>query len=146
METTPQNPQQQDTFATIVDKGAISDLLSFLGRVFGNSELIAAAKIELSLMQDAYITATEQKAEPKPEPKPEVDFGRIFCDISFLMQGMAWEEDVSIRFPDSMDVQTEDGSIEVTNVQGKVSMGFGQKEADSIAQQIVDGLKKELES
>lgn len=142
METTPQNPQQQDTFATIVDKGAISDLLSFLGRVFGNSELIAAAKIELSLVQDAYIRATEQKAEPKPE----VDFGRIFCDISFLMQGMEWEEDVSIRFPDSMDVQTEDGSIEVTNVQGKVSMGFGQKEADSIAQQIVDGLKKELES
>ena len=63
METTPQNPQQQDTFKTIVDKGAISDLLSFLGRVFGNSELIAAAKIELSLMQDAYIKATEQEAE-----------------------------------------------------------------------------------
>mgnify|MGYP003135737646 FL=1 len=140
METTPQTPQQQDTFKTIVDKGAISDLLSFLGRVFGNSELIAAAKIELSLMQDAYIKATEQKAEV------EVDFGRIFHNISFLMQGMEWEEDVCVRFPDSMDVQTEDGSIEVTNVQGKVSMCFSQKEADGIAQQIVDGLKKELQS
>ena len=117
METTPQTPQQQDTFKTIVDKGAISDLLSFLGRVFGNSELIAAAKIELSLMQDAYIKATEQKAEAKDGlnlSSPEA-----FKAVRYAVElSSFYVDDITLKQPEVDMVLHDNNVIEVKSAYG----------------------------
>ena len=141
METTPQNPQQQDTFKTIVDKGAISDLLSFLGRVFGNSELIAAAKIELSLMQDAYIKATEQKAEANAGLKlnsPEA-FKAVQNAIelsSFTVDGIA------LRKPEVDMVLHDNNVIEVESAYGDAEVDLYGENAVSLTENVLEALQK----
>ena len=141
METTPQNPQQQDTFKTIVDKGAISDLLSFLGQVFGNSELIAAAKIELSLMQDAYIKATEQKAEAHAGLKlnsPEA-FKAVQNAIelsSFTVDGIA------LRKPEVDMVLHDNNVIEVESAYGDAEVDLYGENAVSLTENVLEALQK----
>ena len=141
METTPQNPQQQDTFKTIVDKGAISDLLSFLGQVFGNSELIAAAKIELSLMQDAYIKATEQKAEANAGLKlnsPEA-FKAVQNAIelsSFTVDGIA------LRKPEVDMVLHDNNVIEVESAYGDAEVDLYGENAVSLTENVLEALQK----
>ena len=141
METTPQPPQQQDTFKTIVDKGAISDLLSFLGQVFGNSELIAAAKIELSLMQDAYIKATEQKAEANAGLKlnsPEA-FKAVQNAIelsSFTVDGIA------LRKPEVDMVLHDNNVIEVESAYGDAEVDLYGENAVSLTENVLEALQK----
>ena len=141
METTPQTPQQQDTFKTIVDKGAISDLLSFLGQVFGNSELIAAAKIELSLMQDAYIKATEQKAEANAGLKlnsPEA-FKAVQNAIelsSFTVDGIA------LRKPEVDMVLHDNNVIEVESAYGDAEVDLYGENAVSLTENVLEALQK----
>ena len=141
METTPQIPQQQDTFKTIVDKGAISDLLSFLGQVFGNSELIAAAKIELSLMQDAYIKATEQKAEANAGLKlnsPEA-FKAVQNAIelsSFTVDGIA------LRKPEVDMVLHDNNVIEVESAYGDAEVDLYGENAVSLTENVLEALQK----
>ena len=141
METTPQTPQQQDTFKTIVDKGAISDLLSFLGQVFGNSELIAAAKIELSLMQDAYIKATEQKAEANAGLKlnsPEA-FKAVQNAIelsSFTVDGIA------LRKPEVDMVLHDNNVIEVESAYGDAEVDLYGDNAVCLTENVLEALQK----
>jgi cell division ATPase FtsA len=142
METTPQTPQQQDIFKTIVDKGAISDLLSFLGRVFGNSELIAAAKIELSLMQDAYIKATEQKAEAKLCGSIEYYDG-VLDAAKEVLESLEWEQDVCIKYPTHMDVDCDGGDLSVSYVEGSVSLSMSRSDVEEVAKDIVRRVKGE---
>ena len=141
METTPQTPQQQDTFKTIVDKGAISDLLSFLGQVFGNSELIAAAKIELSLIQDAYIKATEQEAEANAGLKlnsPEA-FKAVQNAIelsSFTVDGIA------LRKPEVDMVLHDNNVIEVESAYGDAEVDLYGENAVSLTENVLEALQK----
>ena len=139
METTPQNPQQQDTFKTIVDKGAISDLLSFLGRVFGNSELIAAAKIELSLMQDAYITATEQKAEAGLNLNSLEAFKAV---QNALELSSFYVEDVTLNEPVVDMVLHGNNVIEVKNAYGTAEVDLHGENAVCLTENVLDALQK----
>jgi len=139
METTPQNPQQQDTFKTIVDKGAISDLLSFLGRVFGNSELIAAAKIELSLMQDAYITATEQEAEAGLNLKS----AQVFKAVRHAIELMSFHvDDITLRKPEVDMVLHDNNVLEVKNAYGDAEVDLYGDIAVRLTEAVLDVLQK----
>jgi hypothetical protein len=141
METTPQTPQQQDTFKTIVDKGAISDLLSFLGQVFGNSELIAAAKIELSLMQDAYIKATEQKAEAKAGlslSSPEA-----FKAVRYAIElSSFYVEDITLKQPGVDMILHDNNVIEVKSAYGDAEVDLYGENAVSLTENVLEALQK----
>ena len=141
METTPQPPQQQDTFKTIVNKGAISDLLSFLGRVFGNSELIAAAKIELSLMQDAYIKATEQKAEAKAGlnlSSPEA-----FKAVRYAIElSSFFVDDITLKQPEVDMVLHDNNVIEVKSAYGDAEVDLYGENAVSLTENVLEALQK----
>ena len=140
METTPQPPQQQDTFKTIVDKGAISDLLSFLGRVFGNSELIAAAKIELSLMQDAYIKATEQKSEANAGlnlSSPEA-FKAVKNAIEL---SSFYVDDVTLKQPEVDMILTDDDKIQVQKAYGDAEVDLYGENAVSLTESVIGALQ-----
>jgi hypothetical protein len=140
METTPQTPQQQDTFKTIVDKGAISDLLSFLGRVFGNSELIAAAKIELSLMQDAYIKATEQKAEAKAGLN--LNSPEAFKAVQYAIElSSFYVDDITLKRPE-VDMELDDNVIEVTHAYGDAEVDLYGENAVRLTESVLDALQK----
>jgi len=141
METTPQNPQQQDTFKTIVDKGAISDLLSFLGRVFGNSELIAAAKIELSLMQDAYIKATEQQAEAKAGLN--LNSPEAFKAVRHAIELMSFHvDDITLRKPEVDMVLHDNNVLEVKNAYGDAEVDLYGENAVSLTENVLEALQK----
>lgn len=139
METTPQNPQQQDTFKTIVDKGAISDLLSFLGRVFGNSELIAAAKIELSLMQDAYITATEQEAEAGLNLKSAQVFKAVRHAIEL---SSFYVDDITLKQPEVDMVLHDNNVLEVKSAYGDAEVDLYGDNAVRLTEAVLDVLQK----
>ena len=146
METTPQTPQQQDTFKTIVDKGAISDLLSFLGQVFGNSELIAAAKIELSLMQDAYIKATEQKAEANAGLN--LNSPEAFKAVKNALEGISFlVDDITLSNP-AADLQLttslsgDEYVVKVKSAYGGAEVGLWGENSTCLTEAVLDALQK----
>jgi hypothetical protein len=151
METTPQNtqpqgnePQAQDKlvlkspdFNTIADKGAISDLLSHLAKVFGNTDLISAAKIELAYIQDELVRKHE-------EVKPQLDFNdvNLRTDIQEILESCSWFEDVYIQFPKDMDVDCSGCDITVSDVEGEVEVIMSQGQSEVMAEKIMDFLEK----
>ena len=150
METTPQNtqPQGQDKlilksldfkgdFNTIADKGAISDLLSHLGQVFGNTDLISAAKIELACIQDELLRKPQ-------EVEPQLDFNDIELrtDIQEILESDHWYETVYIGHPSDMDVDWSGCEITVSDVEGEVEVSMSQGQAEVMAEKIIDFLEK----
>ena len=150
METTPQNtqPQGQDKlilkssdfkgdFNTIADKGAISDLLSHLGQVFGNTDLISAAKIELACIQDELLRKPQ-------EVEPQLDFNDIELrtDIQEILESDHWYETVYIGHPSDMDVDWSGCEITVSDVEGEVEISMSQGQAEVMAEKIMDFLEK----
>ena len=154
METTPQQvrkntqPQGQDKlilkssdfkgdFNTIADKGAISDLLSHLGQVFGNTDLISAAKIELACIQDELLRKPQ-------EVEPQLDFNDIELrtDIQEILESDHWYETVYIGHPSDMDVDWSGCEITVSDVEGEVEISMSQGQAEVMAEKIIDFLEK----
>ena len=150
METTPQNtqPQGQDKlilkssdfkgdFNTIADKGAISDLLSHLGQVFGNTDLISAAKIELACIQEALIKKPQ-------ESEPQLDFNDIELrtDIQEILESDYWVESVYIAYPSDMQVDWNGCEISISDVEGEVEVRMNQGQAEVMAEKIIDFLEK----
>ena len=166
METTPQNSQPQGNesqdngfggslqdklvlkssdfkgdFNTIADKGAISDLLSHLGQVFGNTDLISAAKIELACIQDELRKNLIRKHQ---EAEPQLDFNdvELMTDIQEILESCSWYEDVCIEHPSDMDVHCSGCDITISDVEGEVEVIMSQGQAEVIAEKIMDFLEK----
>ena len=150
METTPQNtqPQGQDKlilkssdfkgdFNTIADNGSISKLLSHLGQVFGNTDLISSAKIELACIQDELLRK-QQEAEP------QLDFNdvELRTDIQEILESDHWFEEVYIQFPSDMQVDCSGCDITVSDVEGEVEVSMSQGNAEIMAEKIMDFLEK----
>ena len=156
METTPQNtqPQGQDklvlgnetnssgqsrgeALGTIADKGAISDLLSHLGQVFGNTDLISAAKIELACIQDELLKKPQ-------EAEPQLDFNdvELRTDIQEILESDHWFEEVYIQFPSDMQVDCSGCDITVSDVEGEVEVSMSQGNAEVMAEKIMNFLEK----
>ena len=162
METTPQNTQPQGNesqdngfggslqdklvlkssdfkgdFNTIADKGAISDLLSHLGQVFGNTDLISAAKIELACIQDELLKKPQ-------EVEPQLDFNSVELrtDIQEILESDYWVESVYIQFPSDMQVDCSGCDITVSDVEGEVEVSMNQGNAEIMAEKIMDFLQK----
>ena len=154
METTPQQvrkntqPQGQDKlilkssdfkgdFNTIADKGAISDLLSHLGQVFGNTDLISAAKIELACIQEELIKKPQ-------ESEPQLDFNDIELrtDIQEILESDYWVESVYIAYPSDMQVDWNGCEISISDVEGEVEVRMNQGQAEVMAEKIIDFLEK----
>lgn len=157
METTPQNtqPQGQDklvlksTFGnepqepnpvapqlSLPSEGAISDLLSHLGQVFGNTDLISAAKIELACIQ-------EELLKKPQEVESEVDYDGVLDAAKEVLESLEWEEDVTISYPTNMDVDWDGNDISVSYVEGSVSLSMSRSDAEEVAKDIVRRLKGE---
>ena len=162
METTPQNSQPQGNesqdngfggslqdklvlkssdfkgdFNTIADKGAISDLLSHLGQVFGNTDLISAAKIELACIQ-------EELLKKPQESEPQLDFNDIELrtDIQEILESDHWYETLYIQYPSDMQVDWSGCDITVSDVEGEVEIIMSQGHAEVMAEKIIDFLEK----
>ena len=162
METTPQNTQPQGNesqdngfggslqdklvlkssdfkgdFNTIADKGAISDLLSHLGQVFGNTDLISAAKIELACIQDELLKKPQ-------EVEPQLDFNSVELrtDIQEILESDHWFEEVYIGHPSDMQVDWSGCDITVSDVEGEVEVSMNQGQAEVMAEKIMDFLEK----
>ena len=150
METTPQNtqPQGQDKlalkssdlkedFSTIISEGAISDLLSHLGQVFGNTELISAAKIELACIQ-------EELLKKPQESEPQLDFNDIELrtDIQEILESDYWIENVYIAYPSDMQVDWNGCEISISDVEGEVEVRMNQGNSEIMAEKIMDFLGK----
>ena len=150
METTPQNtqPQGQDKlvlkssdfkgdFNTIADNGSISKLLSHLGQVFGNTDLISAAKMELACIQDELLRK-QQEAEP------QLDFNdvELRTDIQVILESDHWFEEVYIQFPSDMQVDCSGCDITVSDVEGEVEVSMSQGNAEVMAEKIMEFLEK----
>ena len=157
METTPQNtqPQGQDKLVlksigpapqepnpvapqlSLPSEGAISDLLSHLGQVFGNTDLISAAKIELACIQ-------EELLKKPQEAEPQLDFNDIELrtDIQEILESCSWFEDVYIQFPKDMDVDCSGCDITVSDVEGEVEVIMSHGQAEVMAEKIMDFLEK----
>ena len=153
METTPQNTQPQGNesqdklvlkssdfkgdFNTIADKGAISDLLSHLGQVFGNTDLISAAKIELACIQDELLKKPQ-------ESEPQLDFNdvELRTDIQEILESDHWFEEVYIGHPSDMQVDWSGCDITVSDVEGEVEVSMNQGNAEIMAEKIIDFLEK----
>ena len=56
----PQEPNPVAPQLSLPSEGAISDLLSHLGQVFGNTDLISAAKIELACIQEELLKKPQE--------------------------------------------------------------------------------------
>ena len=145
METTPQGQDKlilksldfKGDFNTIADKGAISDLLSHLGQVFGNTDLISAAKIELACIQDELLRKPQ-------EVEPQLDFNDIELrtDIQEILESDHWYETVYIGHPSDMDVDWSGCEITVSDVEGEVEISMSQGQAEVMAEKIMDFLEK----
>jgi hypothetical protein len=158
METTPQNtqPQGQDklvlksTFGnepqepnpvapqlSLPSEGAISDLLSPRGQVFGNTDLISAAKIELACIQ-------EELLKKPQEVKPQLDFNdvELRTDIQEILESDHWFETVYIGYPSDMQVDCSGCDITVSDVEGEVEVSMSQGQAEVMAEKIMDFLEK----
>ena len=150
METTPQNtqPQGQDKlvlkssdfkedFSTIISEGAISDLLSHLGQVFGNTELISAAKIELACIQ-------EELLREHQEAEPQLDFNSVELrtDIQEILESDHWYETLYIGHPSDMTLDWNGCDITVSEVEGDVEVSMSQGQAEIMAEKIMDFLGK----
>ena len=162
METTPQNSQPQGNesqdngfggslqdklvlkssdfkgdFNTIADKGAISDLLSHLGQVFGNTDLISAAKIELACIQEELIRKHQ-------EAEPQLDFNdvELRTDIQEILESDHWFEEIYIGHPSDMQVDWSGCDITVSDVEGEVEIIMSQGHAEVMAEKIIDFLEK----
>jgi hypothetical protein len=118
-------------------EGAISDLLSHLGQVFGNTDLISAAKIELACIQ-------EELLEKPQEVYPQLDFNDVDLrtDIQEILESCSWFEDVYIKFPKDMQVDCSGCDITVSNVEGEVEVIMSQGQSEALAEQIMDFLEK----
>jgi hypothetical protein len=150
METTPQNtqPQGQDKlalkssdfkedFSTIADNGSISKLLSHLGQVFGNTDLISAAKMELACIQDELLRKHQ-------EAEPQLDFNdvELRTDIQEILESDYWIETVYIGYPSDMQVDCSGCDITVSDVEGEVEVRMSQGNAEVMAEKIMDFLEK----
>jgi len=158
METTPQNTQPQgedklvlkSTFGnepqepnpvapqlSLPSEGAISDLLSHLGQVFGNTDLISAAKIELAYIQDELLRKHQ-------EVEPQLDFNSVELrtDIQEILESVSWFEEVYIQFPSDMQVDWSGCDITVSDVEGEVEISMNQGQAEVMAEKIMDFLEK----
>ena len=160
METTPQNTQPQgedklilkstfgnetnrhgqsreEAFSTIADNGSISKLLSHLGQVFGNTELISAAKMELACIQDELLRKHQ-------EAEPQLDFNdvELMTDIQEILESVSWYEDVCIEHPSDMDVHCSGCDITISDVEGEVEVIMSQGQAEVMAEKIMDFLEK----
>ena len=150
MEATPQNtqPQGQDKlvlkssefkgdFNTIADNGSISKLLSHLGQVFGNTDLISAAKIELACIQ-------EELLKKPQEVEPQLDFNSVELrtDIQEILESDHWFEEVYIGHPSDMQVDCSGCDITVSDVEGEVQISMSQGQAEVMAEKIIDFLEK----
>ena len=144
----PDEPQGQDKlvlkssvlkgeFNTIADKGAISDLLSHLGQVFGNTDLISAAKIELACIQDELLKKPQ-------EVEPQLDFNSVELrtDIQEILESDYWIEEVYIAYPSDMQVDCDGCDISVSDVEGEVEVSMNQGNAEIMAEKIIDFLEK----
>ena len=162
METTPQNtqPQGQDklvlksTFGnepqepnpvapqlSLPSEGAISDLLSHLGQVFGNTDLISAAKIELACIQDELRKNLIRKHQ---EAEPQLDFNdvELRTDIQEILESDHWFEEIYIGHPSDMQVDWSGCDITVSDVEGEVEVSMNQGQAEVMAEKIMDFLEK----
>ena len=159
METTPQDTQPQvldlrtnkepqdklvlkssdfkGDFSTVADKGAISALLSHLGQVFGNTDLIRAAKIELACIQ-------EELLKKHQEVEPQLDFNdvELMTDIQEILESVSWYEDVCIEHPSDMDVDWSGCDITISDVEGEVEVIMSQGQAEVMAEKVIDFLEK----
>ena len=124
-------------FNTIADNGAISDLLSHLGQVFGNTDLISSAKMELACIQDELLRK-QQEAEP------QLDFNSVELrtDIQEILESDSWYEEVYIQFPSDMDVDCSGCDITVSDVEGEVEVSMSQGNAEVMAEKIMNFLEK----
>ena len=124
-------------FNTIADKGAISDLLSHLGQVFGNTDLISAAKIELACIQ-------EELLKKPQEVEPQLDFNdvELRTDIQVILESDHWFESVYIAYPSDMQVDCSGCDITVSDVEGEVEVSMNQGNAEIMAEKIIDFLEK----
>ena len=122
---------------SLPSEGAISDLLSHLGQVFGNTDLISAAKIELAYIQDEMLKKHE-------EAEPQLDFNDVHLrmDIQEILESCSWFEDVYIQFPKDMDVDCSGCDITVSDVEGEVEVIMSQGQSEALAEQIMDFLEK----
>ena len=127
----------KEDFSTIADKGAISDLLSHLGQVFGNTDLISAAKIELACIQ-------EELLKKPQEAEPQLDFNDVHLrmDIQEILESVSWYEEVYIGHPSDMQVDWSGCDITVSDVEGEVEVCMSQGQAESMAEKIIDFLEK----
>ena len=153
METTPQNTQPQGNepqdklvlkssdfkgdFNTIADNGSISKLLSHLGQVFGNTDLISAAKMELACIQDELLRK-QQEAEP------QLDFNSVELrtDIQEILESDYWIENVYIAYPSDMQVDWNGCEISISDVEGEVEVRMNQGNSEIMAEKIIDFLEK----
>lgn len=166
METTPQNTQPQgigidlrgnnepqdngfggslqdklvlksSDFNTIADKGAISDLLSHLAKVFGYTDLISAAKIELAYIQDELL-----RKHQEVEPKLDFNSVELRTDIQEILESAHWFEEVYIGYPSDMQVDCSGCDITVSDVEGEVEVSMSHGQAAAMAEKIIDFLEK----
>lgn len=124
METTPQEPNPVAPQLSLPSEGAISDLLSHLGQVFGNTDLIRAAKNELSCIQDELL-------------KSQLDYDEIFNAATAVLRDLKWEDEVCIN-PGG-----DGGGISVSYVEVSVSVSMSSRIAAEVANEIVRRLKGE---
>ena len=122
---------------SLPSEGAISDLLSHLGQVFGNTDLISAAKIELAFIQ--------QELLKKPqEAEPQLDFNDVHLrmDIQEILESDSWCETVYIGYPSDMEVDCSGCDITISDVEGEVEISMNQGQSEVMAEKIIDFLEK----
>ena len=136
-ETNSSGQSREEALSTIADKGAISDLLSHLGQVFGNTDLISAAKIELACIQ-------EELLKKPQEVEPQLDFNdvELRTDIQEILESDHWFESVYIAYPEDMRVDCSGCDITVSDVEGEVEVSINQGQAEVMAEKIIDFLEK----
>ena len=136
-ETNSSGQSRKEALRTIADNGAISKLLSHLGQVFGNTDLISAAKIELACIQ-------EELLKKPQEAEPQLDFNdvELRTDIQEILESDYWIEEVYIGCPSDMEVDCSGCDITVSDVEGEVEVSMSQGQAEVMAEKIIDFLEK----
>lgn len=132
-----QEPNPVAPQLSLPSEGAISDLLSHLGQVFGNTDLISAAKIELACIQEELLKKSQ-------EAEPQLDFNdvNLRTDIQEILESCSWFEEVYIGYPSDMEVDCSGCDITVSDVEGEVEVGMSQGQAEVMAEKIIDFLEK----
>ena len=122
---------------SLPSEGAISDLLSHLGQVFGNTDLISAAKIELACIQEELLKKTQ-------EAEPQLDFNDVHLrmDIQEILESDSWCETVYIGYPSDMEVDCSGCDITISDVEGEVEISMNQGQSEVMAEKIIDFLEK----